>query len=254
MERVYTLAIDLAKQSFQFHGVFADGSVAFQKKLGRAKMLGFLETVRVDTFTVSIATPALPARAFLPAAVAGTAVCTERWFRRASTEGRHRSAPGREGCRLRARARLIRVAPRHEIANPDTLWETVKSGESDDQASGRSVRRTAVSEAGPSPPRMGRWFRVAGLTVARFEIGLGGEAGVEEGEVVFGGGSGRLLDEAALGQTLDEAMSIKGNGLRNDHNDPSARHKDNLASAAASAPAVRTIIATRRQGCETVDS
>ena len=33
---------DLAKRSFQLHGARADGSVAFRKKLSRAKMLGFV--------------------------------------------------------------------------------------------------------------------------------------------------------------------------------------------------------------------
>ena len=42
MEQVHMIGIDLAKQSFQLHGALADGSVAFRKKLGRAKMLGFL--------------------------------------------------------------------------------------------------------------------------------------------------------------------------------------------------------------------
>ena len=42
MEQVRIIGIDLAKQSFQLHGARADGSVAFRKKLGRTKMLGFL--------------------------------------------------------------------------------------------------------------------------------------------------------------------------------------------------------------------
>ena len=42
MERVYSIGIDLAKQSFQLHGVCPDGSVAFRKKLSRANVLGFL--------------------------------------------------------------------------------------------------------------------------------------------------------------------------------------------------------------------
>ena len=37
MERVYTIGIDLVKQSFQLHGASPDGSVAFRKKLSRAK-------------------------------------------------------------------------------------------------------------------------------------------------------------------------------------------------------------------------
>lgn len=42
MERVYTIGIDLAKQSFQLHGARADGSVAFRKKLTRTKVLDFM--------------------------------------------------------------------------------------------------------------------------------------------------------------------------------------------------------------------
>ena len=42
MEGVYIIGIDLAKQSFQLHGARADGTVAFRRKLGRAKVLGFL--------------------------------------------------------------------------------------------------------------------------------------------------------------------------------------------------------------------
>ena len=42
MEGVYIIGIDLAKQSFQVHGSRADGTVAFRRKLGRAKVLGFL--------------------------------------------------------------------------------------------------------------------------------------------------------------------------------------------------------------------
>ena len=42
MERVHIIGINLAKQSFQLHGARADGSVAFRKKIGRTKMLGFV--------------------------------------------------------------------------------------------------------------------------------------------------------------------------------------------------------------------
>ena len=42
MEQVTTIAIDLAKHSFQLHGAQADGSVAFRKKLSRGKLLDFL--------------------------------------------------------------------------------------------------------------------------------------------------------------------------------------------------------------------
>ena len=42
MEQVHIIGIDLAKQSFQLHGARPDGSVAFRKKLTRAKVLGFL--------------------------------------------------------------------------------------------------------------------------------------------------------------------------------------------------------------------
>ena len=38
------IGIDLAKSSFQLHGARTDGSVAFRKKLSRAKVLGFLDS------------------------------------------------------------------------------------------------------------------------------------------------------------------------------------------------------------------
>ena len=42
MERVSMIGIDLAKNSFQVHGARADGSVAFRRKLSRAKILDFV--------------------------------------------------------------------------------------------------------------------------------------------------------------------------------------------------------------------
>ena len=42
MEEVGTFGIDLAKRSFQVRGTRADGSVAFRRKLSRAKVLEFL--------------------------------------------------------------------------------------------------------------------------------------------------------------------------------------------------------------------
>ena len=42
MEQVHMIGIDLAKNSFQLHGARADGSVAFRKKLSRAKLLDFV--------------------------------------------------------------------------------------------------------------------------------------------------------------------------------------------------------------------
>ena len=42
MEQIHTIGIDLAKRGFQLHGSRPDGSVAFRKKLSRAKVLGFL--------------------------------------------------------------------------------------------------------------------------------------------------------------------------------------------------------------------
>ena len=42
MEQVNMIGIDLAKNSFQLHGARADGSVAFRKKLSRAKLLDFV--------------------------------------------------------------------------------------------------------------------------------------------------------------------------------------------------------------------
>ena len=42
MEQVNMIGIDLAKNSFQLHGARADGSIAFRKKLSRAKLLDFV--------------------------------------------------------------------------------------------------------------------------------------------------------------------------------------------------------------------
>ena len=42
MEQATIIGIDLAKRSFQVHGARADGSVAFRKKLSRAKVLDFV--------------------------------------------------------------------------------------------------------------------------------------------------------------------------------------------------------------------
>ena len=39
MDKVSMIGIDLAKNSFQLHGAWADGSVAFRKKLSRGKVL-----------------------------------------------------------------------------------------------------------------------------------------------------------------------------------------------------------------------
>jgi transposase len=42
MEKVSIIGVDLAKHVFQVHGACADGSVAFRKKISRAKLLSFL--------------------------------------------------------------------------------------------------------------------------------------------------------------------------------------------------------------------
>ena len=42
MGQVSIIGIDLAKQGFQLRGARPDGSVAFQKKLTRGKVPGFL--------------------------------------------------------------------------------------------------------------------------------------------------------------------------------------------------------------------
>ena len=42
MEQVIIIGIDLAKNSFQLPGARADGSVAFRKKVSRAKLLDFV--------------------------------------------------------------------------------------------------------------------------------------------------------------------------------------------------------------------
>ena len=41
MEHATIIGIDLAKHSCQVHGARADGSVAFRKKLSRARVLDF---------------------------------------------------------------------------------------------------------------------------------------------------------------------------------------------------------------------
>ena len=45
MVEVSIVGIDLAKNSFQFHGARADGSVTFRRKLSRGKVLAFLASV-----------------------------------------------------------------------------------------------------------------------------------------------------------------------------------------------------------------
>ena len=42
MDHATIIGIDLAKSSFQVHGAGPDGSVAFRKKLSRAKVLDFV--------------------------------------------------------------------------------------------------------------------------------------------------------------------------------------------------------------------
>ena len=42
MEQINMIGIDLAKNSFQLPGARADGSVAFRKRLSRAKLLDFV--------------------------------------------------------------------------------------------------------------------------------------------------------------------------------------------------------------------
>ena len=56
----------------------------------------------------------------------------------------------------------------------------------------------------------GRGFLSQGVDVGRDggDIRLGREVGVEEGDMLFG----QLLGEAALGQALDEAMGVEGDG------------------------------------------
>jgi transposase len=42
MSEISIIGIDLAKNVFQLHGMMADGSVAFRRKLSRARLLPFL--------------------------------------------------------------------------------------------------------------------------------------------------------------------------------------------------------------------
>ena len=42
MDQATMIGIDLAKNSFQLHGAWTDGSVAFRKKLSRGRVLEFL--------------------------------------------------------------------------------------------------------------------------------------------------------------------------------------------------------------------
>jgi transposase len=44
MEKASIIGVDLAKHVFQVHGARADGSVAFRKKMSRAKLLPFLSS------------------------------------------------------------------------------------------------------------------------------------------------------------------------------------------------------------------
>ena len=42
MQQATIIGIDLAKNTFQFHGAAPDGAVVFRKKLSRGKVLPFL--------------------------------------------------------------------------------------------------------------------------------------------------------------------------------------------------------------------
>ena len=43
MKKAITIGIDIAKNVFHLHGAAPDGAVVFQRKLSRARLLGFLE-------------------------------------------------------------------------------------------------------------------------------------------------------------------------------------------------------------------
>ena len=60
MGEVSIIGINLAKRSFQLRGVRADGSVAFRRKLSRAKVLVWTKssTERADTSFRSLNPPA----------------------------------------------------------------------------------------------------------------------------------------------------------------------------------------------------
>jgi transposase len=45
MENVSIVGLDLAKNVFQAHGVHADGSTAFRKKISRAKLLSLFASI-----------------------------------------------------------------------------------------------------------------------------------------------------------------------------------------------------------------
>jgi transposase len=44
MEKASIIGVDLAKHVFQVHGARSDGSVAFRKRISRAKLLLFLSS------------------------------------------------------------------------------------------------------------------------------------------------------------------------------------------------------------------
>jgi len=46
MGEVSIIGIDLAKNVFQLHGMMANGSVAFRRKLSRSRLLPFLLNIR----------------------------------------------------------------------------------------------------------------------------------------------------------------------------------------------------------------
>ena len=47
MAKASIIGVDLAKHVFQVHGASVDGSVAFRKKISRAKLLPFLSLQRI---------------------------------------------------------------------------------------------------------------------------------------------------------------------------------------------------------------
>jgi hypothetical protein len=49
MQEVSIIGLDLAKNLFQVHGPWSDGSVAFRRKISRAKLLSFFPVTQKVT-------------------------------------------------------------------------------------------------------------------------------------------------------------------------------------------------------------
>ena len=104
--------------------------------------------------------------------------------------------------------RCIRVTQRRGIAILDAVrgvWGLEKFDEGHDQA--------ALGDQRAEEPFQQVGLHGLDLRLDLRDIRLGGEVGVEEGDMLFGEGLGLPLGEAVLGQALDEAMGVESDSF-----------------------------------------